>query len=310
MSETLHGFRNYRTKSLVPDVDDMTMRRTLLASLLIACCLAAPANAARRPVVGIGDNHAEAFQDKHMRKLPLKTARLVIPWDWYKDDFTAWRTDVWINAVRGEHLKPLVTFNRNWRHSGARRIPSVKAYLRGFREFRKRYPQVREFSPWNEPNAKEQPFYRKPAKAARFFNAMRRACRRCTVLAGDVKDGSVMLPWLKTYKRHIRGAKVWALHNYKDATRKRGGTADFLRAVRGPVWLTETGGLRNRGGLKGQAKAVKRVFLLAKKNRRIKRIYFYQWRAQRGSHWDSAFLDRHGKRRPAYYALRKGLRRR
>jgi hypothetical protein len=288
------------------------MRRAFLAlaSLLILLSLAAPANAARRPSVGIGDNHAESFQDKHMRKLPLTTARLVIPWNWYKDEFTAWRTELWVTTVRAEHMRPLVTFNRNWGRKGRRGIPSVKAYLKGFREFRKRYPHVRDFSPWNEPNAKEQPFYRKPGKAARYFNAMRRACRRCTVLAGDVKDGSVMLPWLKTYKRKIRGAKVWALHNYKDATRKRGGTAAFLRAVRGPVWLTETGGLRNRGGLKGQAKAVKRVFTLAKKNRRIKRIYFYQWKAERGSHWDSAFLDRHGKRRPAYYALRNGLRRR
>jgi hypothetical protein len=27
----------------------------------------------------------------------------------------------------------------------------------------------------------------------------------------------------------------------------------------------------------------------------------------KGSHWDSAFLDARGKRRPAYYALRNGL---
>jgi hypothetical protein len=287
------------------------MRRSslALASLLIVLSLAAPASAARRPSVGIGDNHAEAYRSKHMRKLPLKTARLVIPWNWNKDEYTAWRTEQWLATVRAEHLRPLVTFNRNWGQS-RKYVPRVKAYVRSFRAFRKRYPHVRDFSPWNEPNAKEQPFYRKPGKAARYFNAMRRACRRCTVLAGDVKDGSVMLPWLKVYKRKIRGAKVWALHNYKDATRKRGGTADFLRAVRGPVWLTETGGLRNRGGLKGQAKAVKRIFMLAKKNRRIKRIYFYQWKAEKGSHWDSAFLDRHGKRRPAYYALRNGLKRR
>ena len=76
------------------------------------------------------------------------------------------------------------------------------------------------------------------------------------------------------------------------------------------MWLTETGGLRNRGGLKGQAKAVSRVFKLAKSSRRIKRIYFYQWLYDRGSHWDSAFIDRRGKRRPAYFALKKGLRRR
>ena len=153
--------------------------------------------------------------------------------------------------------------------------------MHSFRLLRERYPHVREFSPWNEPNAKEQPFYRKPGRAALYFNAMRKECRRCTVLAGDVKDGTSMLPWLSVYKRYVRGAKVWALHNYKDATRGRGGTAEFLRAVRGSVWLTETGGIRGRGGLKGQAKAVRRVFALARSSRRIRRVYFYQWRLRR-----------------------------
>ena len=126
---------------------------------------------------------------------------------------------------------------------------------------------MRAFSPWNEPNAVEQPFYRKPAKAARYFNALRRACRRCTIIAGDLKDGKTMGQYLRAYKRKVSGARIWALHNYKDATRKRPFTSEFLRAVRGQVWLTETGGLRNRGGLKGQAKAVKRVFKLAKSSR-------------------------------------------
>ena len=276
--------------------------------MLLAGLLAPAAEA--RPLVGIGDQHATAYKDRAMRKIGLRTARLAIAWDWHKDPYTVQRTDEWIAAVRAARMRPLITFNRNWRHSGRHQIPSVKRYVRSFRMLRARYPHVREFSPWNEPNAKEQPFVRKPARAARYFNAMRRACRRCTVLAGDVKDGSKMVAWLKTYKRHVRGAKVWALHNYKDATRKRGGTEDFLRTVRGRVWLTETGGIRNRGGLKGQAKAVRRVFGLARKSKRIRRIYFYQWRHDGRRGWDSAFVSKNGKRRPAFYALRAELRRR
>jgi polysaccharide biosynthesis protein PslG len=289
------------------------MRRFLIATLLILCTAAVPAtaNAAKRPAVGIGDNHAHAFQNAHMRKLPgLKTARLVIPWDWYRSPYQTFVADSWINSVKQAKKRPLVTFNRNWGRKGRRQIPRMKAYVKGFKQFRKRFPHVREFSPWNEPNAVEQPFYRKPAKAARYFNALRRACRKCTIIAGDLKDGKTMGPYLRTYKSKVRGARIWALHNYKDATRKRPFTAEFLRAVRGQVWLTETGGLRNRGGLKGQAKAVSRVFRLAKSSRRIKRIYFYQWLYDRGSHWDSAFIARNGTRRPAYFALRKGLRKR
>jgi hypothetical protein len=56
-----------------------------------------------------------------------------------------------------------------------------------------------------------------------------------------------------------------------------------VRIVRRSVWLTETGGIRSRGGLKGQARSVKRIFALARANRAIKRIYFYEWRAVRHS---------------------------
>ena len=131
-----------------------------------------------------------------MRTLGLETARLTLVWDWYKDPGIVAGTDAWVAAVKEARMRPLITFTRNWRRSGRRYIPSLKRYVESFRLLRERYPHVREFSPWNEPNAKEQPFYRKPGRAALYFNAMRKECRRCTVLAGDVKDGTSMLPWL------------------------------------------------------------------------------------------------------------------
>jgi hypothetical protein len=284
------------------------MRSALLCTVLILGALVAPAAAPARVVVGIGDQHASSYRDGALRKLKLKTARLALAWDWYRDPYVIAQTDEWMAAVRAARMRPLITFNRNWRRGGNRKAPALKRYLESFRLLRARYPDAREFSPWNEPNAAEQPFARKPALAARYFNAMRAACKRCTVLAGDINDGPNMSRWLAVYKARVRHAKVWALHNYKDATRARGTTAAFLRSVRGPVWLTETGGLRNRGGLKGQAKSVRRVFALARASRRIKRIYFYQWRHVADHNWDSAFVAANGKRRPAFYALRAGLR--
>jgi Glycosyl hydrolase catalytic core len=284
------------------------MRPSFLLLALLLCALIVPAAAPARPLVGIGDQHASVYQDKGMRKLKLKTARLALAWDWYKDPWAVAQTDAWVAAVRGARMRPMLAFNRNWRASGRRKVPSLKQYVHSFKLLRKRYPQVRDFSPWNEPNALEQPFYRKPGLAARYHNAMRSACRKCKVVAGDINDGANMLPWLAAYKRKVHGVKVWGLHNYKDSTRSRGTTFVFLNAVRGPVWLTETGGLRNRGGLKGQAKSVRRVFALARASRRIKRIYFYQWRHVKNRAWDSAFVSANGKRRPAYYALRVGLR--
>ena len=92
-----------------------------------------------------------------------------------------------------------------------------------------------------------------------------------------------------------------------------------MRAVKGQVWLTETGGILrlkpsdgSRGGRKHtkaeQAKAVKRVYKIAKSSRRITRVYFYEWARKKGNRWDSAFVERNGKLRPSYRALKRGLR--
>ena len=91
--------------------------------------------------------------------------------------------------------------------------------------------------------------------------------------------------------------------------------------MRGQVWLTETGGilrLKPQPGSRGngrkstqakQAAAVKRVYKIAAASRRITRIYFYEWQAQPRNRWDSAFLNADGTLRPAYHALKRGLRR-
>jgi hypothetical protein len=287
------------------------MRRTLPIAVLILA-FAAPAVAQARPAVGIGDQHATSYSEKSMRSLKkLKLARYVVRWDWYKDWYTVSQMDLWVHEVQKYHLRPMITFSRNWDRAGRKKIPSVKSYKGSFKRLRARYPQVRDFSPWNEPNAPEQPFTHKPGRAAKLYNAMRSVCpKKCTIAAGDVYDNKDMVKWVKSYKRTAKHVKVWAMHNYKDATRKRGTTKQFLNATRkGQVWLTETGGLRNRGGLKGQARAVKRVFHLAAKSHRIKRIYFYQWRLVSSRSWDSAFVSANGKKRPAYYVLKRQLKR-
>jgi hypothetical protein len=288
------------------------MRRTLILPCLLVCALLAPAAAHARPVYGMGDQNPTSYLDAKLTALKkVKTARLALSWDWYKSWSTRSQTDNWMGAVNAAHLQPLISFNRSWSSSsGRRKIPSLSQYKKGFKLFRQTYPYVRDFTAWNEPNAPEQPFYKKPAKAARYFNALQSACHTCHIVAADINDSKNMIPWLRTYKRHVRHAKYWGLHNYKDTSSKytRGTTSAFVHMVHGQVWLTETGGLLNRGGLKGQANAVKRVFSLAHRFKRIKRVYFYQWRGVRKSHWDSGFLAPNGKTRPAYFALKRKLR--
>jgi hypothetical protein len=116
---------------------------------------------------------------------------------------------------------------------------------------------------------------------------------------------------------------VWGLHNYLDANRFRtDGTKAMLRAVKGKIWFTETGGLVRRANhssirfpdsAQHAAKAVKWVLRLTRLSSRIQRVYFYHWApapAVNGvaAPWDSALTDPKGRPRPAYKVLRNYVR--
>ena len=294
------------------------MIRLLSLSLLLALALAAPA-AAKKPIVGIGDQSPNMFTAPAFGKLGVKHSRLVLPWDWYRDQYTTDQTDLWMHRAQAAGVRPLVAFGRNWRKNGHRKLPSLRLYRKSFRLVRARYPFVRDFSAWNEANHSTQPTAKKPRWAAKYYNAMRKSCRSCTIVAADVLDSSDMIAWVKKFKRYAPTARIWGLHNYKDANDAKGTTRLLLKAVKGQVWLTETGGIMRlkpasgrRGGRKStpkkQAKAVKRVYKIAKSSRRITRIYFYEWARKKGNRWDSAFVEANGKLRPSYRALKRGLR--
>jgi hypothetical protein len=296
------------------------MIRHLCLTLLALLILASPA-AARTPAVGIGDQHPEMFSDPAFRALGVKHSRYLLSWDWYRSRRSVAATDWWMSAAKGAGVSPLVAFTRNWRPSGQRRLPPLKLYRKSFRVFRHRYPQVRDFSAWNEANHTAQPTAKKPKAAARYFNAMRRDCRGCRIVAAAVLDSRDAISWIKRFKRYAPKARIWGLHNYKDANDRTNTTRRFLKAVRGKIWLTETGGilrLKPHPGSRGdgrthskrhQAGAVARVFKIARSNRRVERVYFYEWRKQRKNRWDSAFLDANGRPRPAYQTLKRNLRR-
>jgi hypothetical protein len=298
----------------------MVMIRRLCLTLLAFGALAAPA-AAKAPVVGLGDQHPQTFSDPAFTALGVKYSRYVLAWDWYRSKRVVGVTDWWMAAAHAAGVRPLITFSRNWRPSGQYKLPPLKLYRKSFRTFRKRYPDIREFAAWNEANHTAQPTANKPKAAARYFNAMRRDCRTCTIVAADVLDSPDVGAWIKTFKRYAPKARIWGLHNYKDANDRTNTTRRFLKLVRGKVWLTETGGilrLKPHPGSHGdgrtqtkaqQARAVTRVFKIARSSRRISRVYFYEWRKQPKNRWDSAFLNADGTLRPAYHALQRGLRR-
>lgn len=306
----------------------MKARLTAAALLCLAGCAlpgAAPAGAqAAGPHVdvGIGDQSPNLFDDPRFRSTGIRFARLIVPFDLVRAGGRQLEeADAWLERARDEGVEPLVSFAHSGRTGGRLKLPSVDDYGRRVREFRRRYPWVRELSTWNEANlAGVQPTARNPWRTAAFYRELRRQCRRagCRVLAVEVLlTGSWKTwRWIRQFRAAAgRGPHTWGIHNYPDVTRlRRRNTGIFLRRVpRDRVWFTETGGIVRfarswRHDERRAARAVAHTFRLAASSRRVRRLYLYNWRAgPAGLRWDSGFFSAEGIERRAYAELLDAL---
>jgi len=300
---------------------------TILAigALAAIASLAPPARAAAPPELkaGISDQKHEAFSDTRLRALGLGYARRSVAWDALRYRYQRREIDAWMQTTRGAGMEPLITFARS-RSSGRRHGPPPPGeFARQFRRFRKRYPEVRTYSSWNEANHCGTGTCKRPALVAGYFRVIRRSCRGCTVLAADLNDHPNPVPWARKFRRALGyEPSLWGYHNYIDANRLRTTlTRRLLRAVKGQIWLTEVGGLvarRNNSrqampqGKARAARATRFIFdRLARLSPRISRIYLYHWSsATRHDSWDSAFIASDGQPRPSLLAFEDILRER
>jgi hypothetical protein len=287
----------------------------LVSSALGGSLDVTPARNAWNFELGIGEQQAYMFSDPRFAALGLENVRVVTPYDvaCHPGPHQYW-LDVWLAEAARVGARPLVAFSFSWRRGRMWKLPSYRAYMKCFRAFRARYPQVREFNAWNEPNHSSQPTFRHPKKAAGYYNAVRRVCPRCTVPAGDLLDWRLDGTWFDRYREHLRGRpRLWSIHNYVDVNRRRGwrgsGTADLLRRTRGKLWITETGGvvrsLRNPHNERRAAAATRKMFRFAWRSSRITRVYAYQWQAACGrrERWDSGWFRSDGSTRPSYRVI-------
>jgi hypothetical protein len=288
----------------------------VVAGWALASMGAAPAAAPARDgwhfELGIGEQQHYMFSDPRFVALGLEHVRVVTPYDVACDPGRhRYYLDVWLAEAARAGARPLVAFSYSWRKRLRWKVPTYRRFLRCFRDFRARYPHVRDFNAWNEANHSSQPTFRHPKKAAGFYNAIRRNCPRCTTAAGDLLDWHNLDRWFERYRPHLRGRpRLWSIHNYGDVNRarpwRRTGTFALLRRTRGRIWMTETGGLvhtrhhwpRNE---RRAERATRRMFALARRSRRITRVYAYQWQAVcELDAWDSAWFRSDGSARPAY----------
>jgi hypothetical protein len=300
----------------------------LIAAAVLAGCgfAAAPEKSDAAVRVGIGDQDASMFTDPLFTKLGVTKARYFPSWNVaFKKEEAGW-LDQWLDAAATAGVEPLISFNVNLGSGCPRtrcKLPTVRQYTKAFRAFRNKWPQVRVISPWNEANHRSQPTFKNPKRAAQFYNVVRKYCGGCTIVAADVIDEVNMERWLKVFKKTAKKPRIWGLHNYRDTNKRKGqrlgGTKRLLKAVKGAVWLTETGGivkfvLPNGHTLfrKSESRAnsaTKRMFALAKRYRsRIKRLYIYHWKqSSTDNRFDAGLIRRDGTPRPAYFTVRNQL---
>jgi hypothetical protein len=220
---------------------------------------------------------------------------------------------VWLADAKAAHLTPLISFAGN-----GNTIPSTKVYTTAIKAFIRTFPQVKLYTPWNEPDWIYRPKLAKnPKLAASYFNALVKNCHRCTIVAGDVYRAAKagLASWVRAYKKGLHSRPVaWALHPYDDV---RTHTTSQLRALQGvtsgKIWFDEISGVLRRGHwrYKNQSAAAagrdeKFLFALPKRFHRITRIYHYQWQGEAVSAntgWDSGLLNPNGSPRPGYQVV-------
>jgi len=306
----------------------------LLAMAAAVFVFAAPPAKAASYRVGIGEQRAALFSDSRFQATGIKRVRYLVPWDWRRLAGQRAETAGYLGAARAAGKEIFVTFTArrgcfsDGRYSRSRscRAPSTRAYTRSVRAFRKAFGFVRVFAPWNEANHVSQPIARRPARAAAYYNVLRRYCRRCTLVAADVLDQRGVEGYLRAFMRSAKGSpRRWGLHNYSDVNRRRtSGTRGVLRTVPGEVWLTETGGILTFGKdfPRSESRAANRTKYMfgladAYRNRRsgmrsrISRIYPYSWYGSpRGARFDAGLVNPNGSPRRAYFAFRTIVKRR
>ncbi len=298
------------------------MTRLALITTLLVLGLAGPASA--KLTVGIGEQNAVMFTDKRWQALKAPDVRYVMPWDAIQQNGMDLAVlDNYMYWARQTKARVLLSFGHSNRRGRELRMPTRLQFIREFRKFRRRYPEVRTFQVWNEGNHGTQPTFTKPGAVALLYNSMRRTCPECTITAPSVLDAPNMTGWIKAFKRKTRyPVRIWAIHNHIDANRHRtSGTRELLRITRGQLWFTETGGIVNRWvdgrkitryNQKNAVRAIRNVFKLARINRRrITRIYMYSWIApsERHPRWDSALVGPKGQTRPSLRTFQAQLRR-
>jgi len=285
------------------------------------------AHAAASYATGIGNETPQMFRSPLYLRLHTKIVRYIAPYDAVSHVASMNRAIAFVQAAEVAHEQVLVAFYHS--EFSPLVLPSVAQYQRDVAKFVKYFPHVRQYQSWDEANRGN--IFRTLASptastAAKYYQALLRACKGCTVIGLDVLDAQNIGPtleYISEFKHEIGRLetlmpKIWGLHNYSDINRLESWrTRELVRALGGQVWLTETGGIvqfagdfpNYRGsGLTRAAKVLKYMFALAGSIPQIKRLYIYDWTGgNRFTRFDAGLTSSREQPRAGYVVVCRQL---
>jgi hypothetical protein len=302
------------------------MRRILIPIAAVIAVLAVPAGAGAY-TLGVSDQQAGTFTNPLFAPLKFKAARYITAYDVMDSPADKAQLDAWLTAARGAHQKILVSFEHSHRGSRAKNLPTVAAYTKELKKFKKAYPFVTQISPWNEVNRKifavgdgtyqGQPTWNSPKRVAQYYMAARKVFPGKTIVGIDILDENNVNRTIKYLKSFLRFAKptpkIIGFHNYSDTNRfSTTRTKRVLATFHGKVWLTETGGIVKLGtslpfSLARAQRALGCMFTLAKTNSRISALFVYQFNPApdpQTARFDAGLINPDGTPRPGYEVVK------
>jgi hypothetical protein len=302
------------------------MRRILIPIAAVIAVLAVPAGAGAY-TLGVSDQQAGTFTNPLFAPLKFKAARYITPYDVMDSPADKAQLDAWLTAARGAHQKILVSFEHSHRGSRAKNLPTVAAYTKELKKFKKAYPFVTQISPWNEVNRKifavgdgtyqGQPTWNSPKRVAQYYMAARKVFPGKTIVGIDILDENNVnrtIKYLKSFLRYAKPTpKIIGFHNYSDTNRfSTTRTKRVLATFHGNVWLTETGGIVKLGtsfpfSLTRAQRALGCMFTLAKTNSRISALFVYQFNPApdpQTARFDAGLINPDGTPRPGYNVVK------
>ena len=286
------------------------MKTTLLALLLLGAT-AAPAQAVS---VGISEQKEDFLHAPLFRATGIQEVRRTAPWDSVYHPWQRSEIDRWMFAALTAGKQVMVSFGGS--RGGSKHPPSPERYARGIGKFIERYPWIRAYSSWNEPNLGRT--RNNPKLIAQYYKQLKRKCLGCKVIGAEVVDSPNMASFLRGFKRSLKYApELWGLHNYNDANRfTTHRTQLFLKLTKGKIWLSETGGIVRKKhrqnlptGERHQAKATRFVLdKLAPISERVERVYLYHWKQEaEPESWDSGLVRADETPRASYFEVEERL---